>query len=355
MTAGFEKFKAEIPSAEAEGRVERKKYETMLIGTLPFADQELYFSSLSQRSAMLLAGAPGCGKRTLARSFIAQYGGMFDAFLWFPFEEYAAKGEQELTDGLTEFFSGFSTAKEEKVENSSDEQDAEETEISSGKEDDDEQGSAYMIFLGDITAAGRMTTAEKALVKGIEELLKNEELMCIITAVYDADVRSVPRSLRRVMRICRVDAPSREERLKFFESAMEPLLGYVNDTAGIDFMADNTEGVSFSELEEIEKSLQMYLKAKFIVDVAETGGTEISEVEMSDIGIDRVELAQEDFLFIADSYKTEKPAAASVDMTEITQLLSQLAASGPKEDDSQKEPSPFALIDDDDDPDFRVI
>ena len=117
-------------------------------------------------------------------------------------------------------------------------------------------------------------------------------------------------------------------------------------------MADNTENVSFSELEEIEKALHIYLKAKFVADVAETSGTELTEVEMTDIGIDKVVLEPEDFLYIADSYREKAQPAGSVDMSGIAELVEQLSRQAPEKTEEEKPPSPFALIDDDDDPDF---
>ena len=43
----LEKYKSEIPSISKEKLIGRKRYETMLVGCLPFGDQELYFNNLS--------------------------------------------------------------------------------------------------------------------------------------------------------------------------------------------------------------------------------------------------------------------------------------------------------------------
>ena len=110
------------------------------------------------------------------------------------------------------------------------------------------------------------------------------------------------------------------------------------------------EGFSFTDLEELIKDLHIFLKAKFIVDAAESSGTEIDEVEMSDIGIDKVELVKDDFIFLADTYKPEKPQSAAFDMNGISELISSLPLKN--EENEKPEPiSPFALLDDDDDPD----
>ena len=369
-------------SKEDKRYIHRRKYETMLIGTLPFADQESFFSSLSQRTAMILAGSEGSGKRTLEKAFFDEYSELFPETLYFSFGEYADEGEEKLTAEINSFFdklSGIDTAQKEEPakpqeapaadepapaedETAADapEGEAAMEEIYSSSpeieeaaaEEDEGAGNAYLISLGDISRVSEMPGAARALAKRMKELLDNEECMCIVTAVFDGEVRSIPSGLRRLSRICRVDPPSRDERLQFFSAMIEPLAGYVNDTAGVDFMADNTENVSFSELEEIEKALHIYLKAKFVADVAETSGTELTEVEMTDIGIDKVVLEPEDFLYIADSYREKAQPAGSVDMSGIAELVEQLSRQAPEKTEEEKPPSPFALIDDDDDPDF---
>ena len=214
-----------------------------------------------------------------------------------------------------------------------------------------DESDAYLISLGDITAAAKFPSAARLLAECINAVIKNGKCLCLLTGVFDGTVREVPACIGKAVRICRVDPPSRDERLKFFDAAIHPLLGYINDTTGIDFMADYSEGFSFTDLEELMKDLHIFLKAKFIVDAAESAGTEIDEVEMSDIGIDKVELVKDDFIYLADTYKPEKPQSAAVDMSGISELIAALSAKN-EEEEKPGPVSPFALIDDDDDPDL---
>lgn len=323
----LEKYKAEISPLTGKNLIERKRYETMLVGCLPFADQELYFNTLSNRSAMLLAGKQGCGKRTLENAFITEYGEMFSGMLNFPFEEIAAMEEEKAVSEITEFLKAL--------------------------EGDEESEDAYIVTLGNITAVKDMPELCETLSEGVGNLIKNGNGVAVLTAVYDGDVKSLPSKLRKTFIICRVDPPSREERLEFFKNSMEPVSGYVNDVTGIDFMADYTEGTTFEDLESLIRDIHVFLKAKFVCDVAETSGTDIGEVEMSDIGIDKVNLEKEDFIFLADSYKEEKPETVGFDMSALTDALSNLTVnlSSEKAPEKPKEVSPFALLDDDDDPD----
>ncbi len=328
----LEKYKSEIPSISKEKLIGRKRYETMLVGCLPFGDQELYFNTLSSRSAMLLAGRQGCGKRTLESAFINGYGEMFSAALSFPFEDIAAEGDEKAAAQLTDFLKALEEYTDGEDENSED---------------------AYIVTLGNITSVKDMPKLCAALSAGVRNIVKNGKGVIVMTAVYDGDVRSIPAAVRKPFVVCRVDPPSREERLEFFKNSMEPVSGYVNDTVGIDFMADYTEGTTFDDLDSLICDLHVFLKAKFVVDVAETSGSDISEVEMADIGIDKVNLEKDDFIFLADSYREEKQEAAGFDMSAITEALSNLTVnlSSDKEPEKPKAVSPFALLDDDDDPD----
>ncbi len=330
----IEKYKCDIPHHEDDKLVGRKRYETMLVGCLPFSEQELYFSTLSNISIMLLAGKYGCGKRTLENAFIAGYGEMFSGYLRFPFEDAAAKGEEEAVADLSEFL----------------------TALGEYADGDDENGEeAFIVSLGTINAVADMPLLCKTLSDGLKKLRDEGKGVLVITGVFDGDIRSLPKSLKRSAVICRVDPPDKEERLEFFEKAFEPVSGYVNDTVGIDFMSEYTEGITFLDLESLIGDLQMYLKAKFVVEVAETSGCDIGEVEMSDIGIDKVNLEKDDFTFLADSYKPEvqQTASPAFDMSALTQALSGLTLnlSSSSEPEKPKEKSPFELLDDDDDPD----
>lgn len=372
----LEKYKCSTEPAFPKNYIDRPRYETMLLGLLPFADQELYFDSLSASSAMILVGAQGNGKRTLEAAFARNFGGKLSAFLKFPFDEFARSGEKELCKEIKAFFSKFSTEIKEDVENPGEpplkeaeitnEQATEEessqdidpseqqTETEAEINDDDgeiDESDAYLISLGDITAAAKFPSAARLLAECINAVIKNGKCLCLLTGVFDGTVREVPACIGKAVRICRVDPPSRDERLKFFDAAIHPLLGYINDTTGIDFMADYSEGFSFTDLEELMKDLHIFLKAKFIVDAAESAGTEIDEVEMSDIGIDKVELVKDDFIYLADTYKPEKPQSAAVDMSGISELIAALSAKN-EEEEKPGPVSPFALIDDDDDPDL---
>ena len=328
----LEKYKAETSAPAKKDLIERKRYETMLVGCLPFADQELYFNTLCSRSAMILAGKEGCGKRTLEKAFINQYGEMFSAVLNFPFQSLADEGEDKISTELKDLLSALAEYTDGGDENSED---------------------AYMVSLGVINAVKDMPALGRIFSEGLDNIIKNGKGVVVITAVFDGDIKSLPNSLKRSAVLCRVDPPSTDERLEFFRNATEPLSGYVNDTAGIDFMAEYTEGMSFSDLESLVRDLHVFLKAKFIMDVAETSGTDIGEVEMADIGIDKVNLEKEDFIFLADSYIEKKAESAAFDMSAITEALSNLTVnlSSSPEPEKPKELSPFALLDDDDDPD----
>ncbi len=326
----LEKYKQKIPKDDNEHYISRKRYETMLVGCLPFEDQELYFKTLSSKSAMILTGKKGCGKRTLEEAFLEEYGEMFPALLRFPFCQLAEEGEETLEAELKDFFSALAN-----------------------KEAEDDE-AAYMVSLGEINAVDTMPKVCSMLAHGLENTIKNGKNICIITAVYDGEVRNLPKSIRKSVLVCRVDPPSLEERLHFFESSLNSLLGFVNDVTGIDFMAEYTEGFTFDDLNDLIRNLHAFLKAKFVTDVAETSGGEIGEVEMADIGIDKVNLEKDDFIYLADNYKVEKPQpAGAFDMSALTEVLSNLTlnlASG-AEEKKPEENSPFALLDDDDDPD----
>lgn len=368
----LEKYRCSTDAALPKNYINRQRYETMLFGLLPFADQELYFDSLTAAGAMILVGSEGNGKRTLESAFAKDFGSKLSGFLRFPFDELALSGEKELCKEMKAFFARFSTDIKEDVENpdkqpettgeasKADELPPEENDQSAQEmsataqeaqaEEEVDESDAYLISLGDITAAAKMPYAAKLLGKCIRAVINNGKCLCLITAVFNGSVKELPACIGKAVRICRVDPPTREERLKFFDAAIHPLSGYVNDTTGIDFMADYSEGFSFTDLEELIKDLHIFLKAKFIVDAAESSGTEIDEVEMSDIGIDKVELVKDDFIFLADTYKPEKPQSAAFDMNGISELISSLPLKN--EENEKPEPiSPFALLDDDDDPD----
>lgn len=328
----LEKYKKDVPTAVTENYIERHRYETMLVGCLPFEDQESYFNTLSSRTVMLLAGKEGCGKRTLETAFQKEYGEMVTDLLFFPFEELALSGEDELAEKLTEFLSAVGSVSQEDEEN------------------------MYMISLGCINAVNEMPKVCSVLSHGLDDIVKNGNGGCIITAVYDGEIKDLPKSLRKTVLICRVDPPSAEERLKFFETEINSMLGYVNDTTGIDFMSEYTEGFTFDDLNDLIRNLHIFLKAKYITDAVQTGGVDLSEVEMVDIGIDRVELVKEDFIYLADNYKQEIPQTTSVsafDMSAVTDALSKITlnAASAEEEKKPEEKSPFALLDDEDDPD----
>ncbi len=322
-------YESEVPHPDTEHMIHRKRYETMLIGCLPFADQELYFRTLSGRTAMILAGKKGNGKRTLEAAFQSAYGEMFTGLLTFPFALTAQKGEETLAAELKAFLDA----------------------LAEGSEDEDSE-EAYLVSLGEMNPDTLTPRVSAVLTEGIRHIVNDGKGVSIMTAVFDGDVRSLPVELRKSVLLCRVDPPTAGERLSFFAAEMEPLLGYVNDMTGADFMSEYTDGLTFEELHELMQNLQAFLKAKFVVDVAETSGTDISEVEMADIGIDKVNLEKEDFCYLADNYKEAAAPAPALDMSALTEVLSGLTMRlGTEEEKKPAAPSPFALLDDDDDPD----
>lgn len=329
----LEKYDGKPAKVSMKEYIPRKRYDTLLHGCIPYASEELYFDRLTKNNGILLTGRHGVGKRTIEKVFAYSHFDYdmtddqpFDHYIKFPTEKLSVSGEKILGEELQKLFDDL---------------------ISYSEGLDEEDIEICHVSLGNIDPIVNSEKLSKLLASRMKELIKNGTGVCIVTAVYDGELGDIPWYIKKYLLVCRVETPDSSERTAFFDRQEELMKSYVSNTAGVEYMAECTEGCTFDDLNDIMRMVQMYLKAKYAEE-------EQCGYDVTDIGISRVELNAEDFKAIADNFKVQSESA--VDMSAVAEALSNISLNVQTSDnkaEEEKKSSPFDIFGDDD-PDFLV-
>lgn len=331
----LEKYDCTPQKISTEEYISRRSPEMLLYGCIPCLSQELFFNRLSKNTGILLVGRHGVGKRTIDSFFANKYYAFspldekpFEHYIKIPVQEFMKDGEDAACDMLVKLFDELRSYAEGL---------------------DDEDLEFCLVAFGDIKPIIGCEKTARAFAGCMSDLTKNGTGVCVVTAIYDGDIADIPWYIKRAMVVCRVDEPNNDERIKYFENQMDTMKSFVNNLAGIDYMAECTKGFSFDELNDIMRMLQIYLKAKFVEE-------ENTEGDVSDLAISKVQFSAEEFKSIADNFKSKNQS--SIDMSEITDVLSNIPAGAlsknqqsASEQIEERPKSPFDYIFSDDDPD----
>ena len=310
--------------------IRRSLPERLLTGLIPFPDQDMYFDALTYNTGMILTGKSGVGKRTLISGYVSEFcceddnDFCFDHYLdtdackLAEMDQAQAEAElRELFDELTGYCEGIQ---------------------------DDEKESCLVNF-GDVRPFTENNRLCRIFSDGMKKLREKGTGFVVAVGVYDGAACELPGCIRGQFICCKISVPDREERIQFFEEAMKYSARFIRNTAGVDMMADSTDGMTFSELWGVVRLMQIFLKVKFS-DEEKTDG------DLSDLDISPVIIEENEFNQLADSMRDDQPAASAVDMSSIADVLAALPQASPTAAAEEKPEDPYAFLfgDDPDDP-----
>lgn len=228
-------YEKEVPRENFDTICGRDEWKAMLTGCVIDPDlRELL--ELPVPAAFLLTGAPGTGKRTLARAFAGELGSRFFSLKLSDFFRETAE-EAEIWERIRDVGRVLSAA----------------------------EGPVFLLVeeadQGD--EAGRFAASDALAELLEEESLRALPLMCVMTA---EDEKRVAVSLRKIAVLCRLKAPDPKERADYYKRTLERVVkckgGYdweimAGETAGFSF-ADCEAAVRFVKALLIEKGLRTY-------------------------------------------------------------------------------------------------
>lgn len=319
----LEKYDCTPKKLNVKEYINRKRPEMLLYGCVPFLSQELFFDRLSKNTGIILAGRHGVGKRTIENAFANRYYAFspsdekpFEHYIKIPVQEFVKDGEDAACDMLVKLFDELCSYAEGL---------------------DDEDLEFCLVSFDDIEPILRSGKTARAFSDCMSNLTKNGTGVCVVTAIYDGDIEDIPWYIKRAMVVCRVDGPNDDERIKYFENQMNIMKSFVNDLAGVEYMAECTKGFSFDELNDIMRMLQIYLKVKF-AEEENSGG------DVSDLAISKVQLNAEEFKSIADNFKSQNQSQSDIDMSEIANLLSNIPPDASSENSQSTDEQPKKIL-----------
>lgn len=238
---------ADMPRENFDTICGRDEWKAMLTGcVIDPALRELL--ELPVPAVFLLTGAPGTGKRTLARAFAGELGGRF----------YSLK----LSDLLWE---------------ATDMEEIRSRVQAIGRELSAVGDPVFLLLEGVDQGGGK----ERLAADGLAELLEDEKmrllpLVCVMTAEKEEEVDA---SLRKIAVLCPLKNPDGKERAGYFERTLGRVVKHKGGY-GWDAMARETAGFSFADCETtmyftkamlIEKGLRTYGSSAAVSEAVRSG------------------------------------------------------------------------------------